>query len=215
MKSTGLESERLKAAIRVLYASSQTGGLVFEVPTGQFVAAGIGVGDIQKLIEAHNDIVRKTSSVSSEEGIATTRGSIARLSDSNLLTVGWWGPAVAAFQEWLVEPDFTLKGKRVRYVQGRNCVSVDDVECPLPQAKNEDYFAKAMFTFPIGKYADWSVVYRKMTGVSADSKQTKRLEDRKKVVGDTMRNLNKRICVFYNTQDELFRWKNKAICRNY
>lgn len=105
----------------------------------------------------------------------------------------------------------SLKIKTVVFDEAQSAILVDGKVCPLPPAKNEEYLAKAMFSRPIGEFVDWSIVHKEITGATAVIGS----EKDKKSVRDTMDRLNKRLQTIIGTSDQLLRWQNKSICRNF
>lgn len=108
----------------------------------------------------------------------------------------------------------SLKGKEVEFDENLPAILIDDKAYPLPPSKNEDYFARVMFRHRIGEFVDWSLIYATMAGVDGQRVDVEN-EKNKKMVRDTMNRLNKRIKELADTEDDLFSWKNKSVCRNF
>lgn len=105
----------------------------------------------------------------------------------------------------------SLAEKIIIFDETKPAILINEKVCPLPPAKNEDYFAKAMFRRPVGEFVDWSIIHQEITGKSES------IGDKtdQRMVRDTMDRLNNRIQELLNTDDELFSWENKSIKRNY
>jgi hypothetical protein len=108
----------------------------------------------------------------------------------------------------------SLKGKEVEFDEALPAIVIDDEQYPLPPSKNEDYFARIMFRHRIGEFVDWSLIYATMEGVDSQRVDVEN-EKNKKMVRDTLNRLNKRIKELAHTEEDLFSWKNKSICRNF
>lgn len=82
--------------------------------------------------------------------------------------------------------------------------------CQLPPFKNEHYFCRAVFEYPVNEPVDWSLIFEKMTGHLKGEEDLPKNGWRK--VYDTMEAINKR------TRDvlglpNLFVWREKTITR--
>lgn len=104
----------------------------------------------------------------------------------------------------------SLAQKIIKFDEAKPAILIDKKICPLPPAKNEDYFSKAMFSRPIGEFVDWSTIYQEMTGTETIPDKNK-----ERSVRDTMDRLNERIQEVISTGDQLFSWENRSIRRNY
>ena len=105
---------------------------------------------------------------------------------------------------------FSLKDKKVEFDEVISAIIVEGKKCSLPPAKNEEYFARAIFSREINESVDWSVLYYEMTGSDVAD-----VSKNRKTLMDTVYRLNKRIKRIFKTNDDLISCKDKSIKRNY
>lgn len=82
--------------------------------------------------------------------------------------------------------------------------------CQLPPFKNEHYFCRAVFEYPVNEPVDWSLVFEKMTGHLKGEEDLPKKGWRK--VYDTMEAINKRAGNVLGVPN-LFVWREKTITR--
>jgi hypothetical protein len=82
--------------------------------------------------------------------------------------------------------------------------------CQLPPFKNEHYFCRAVFEYPINEPVDWSLIFEKMTGHLKGEEDLPKNGWRK--VYDTMEAINKRAGDVLGLPN-LFVWREKTITR--
>lgn len=104
----------------------------------------------------------------------------------------------------------SLEGKVISLDDNKAIILADEKRCSLPPYRNEHFFCRVAFEYPSREPVDWSIIYQKMT-----HKEPEETEQNLRTVRDTMYRVNKRIKEVINTEDELFKWRNKSITRQY
>lgn len=108
-----------------------------------------------------------------------------------------------------------LKSAKITFNDEEAVIKIGNQKCQLPPFKNEHYFCRAMFQFPIKEFVDWSTIYEKYEGMESKNKMPSNPKKDKRTIQDAMYAINKRIKEVISTGDNLFTWKEKSIKRNY
>lgn len=112
------------------------------------------------------------------------------------------------------EKEVVILKKGVKFDDNKATISIGNTKCQLPPHKNEHFFCRAMFQCPVNEFVDWSIIYENMDKINEfNNKEGANKE--KRSVQDTMYALNNRVKEVFNTNNNLFTWKNKSIKRNY
>ena len=82
--------------------------------------------------------------------------------------------------------------------------------CQLPPFKNEHYFCRAAFEYPVNEPIDWSLIFERMTGHLKGEEDLPKNGWRK--VYDTMEAINKRAGDVLGVPN-LFVWREKTVTR--
>jgi hypothetical protein len=105
----------------------------------------------------------------------------------------------------------SLTGIPVSFKDTEAQITAGSSICQLPPFQNEHDFCRVMFQYKVGEAIDWSAIFEKMSG----NAEVIGNEANKRTVQDTMYAINNRIKKYFNTEDNLFTWKNKSIKRNF
>jgi len=110
------------------------------------------------------------------------------------------------------EFQFLVKGK-TEFIDDEAIIKIGDKKCQLPPYKNEHFFCRALYEYPINEPVDWSIIYEKITGYwEKYFGKPKNWRKNWRIVYDTMKRVNKRVGEVLGIK-ELFKWKNKTIKR--
>lgn len=101
----------------------------------------------------------------------------------------------------------TQKGK-LEFIDKEAVIKLNNSKCKLPPYRNEHYFCRAIFDYPISNPVDWEEVYEKM---SHDIERGN-IDKEKRKLYDIIRRLNKRIKNELKVK-KLFIWRNLTITR--
>lgn len=109
-----------------------------------------------------------------------------------------------------------LGSEEIKFNDEKAIIEIGNKKCPLPPYKNEHYFCRAVFEYPVNEPIDWSIIYEKMTGYyETYYGKPPEIRENWRLVYDTMRAVNERIKEIINTDDNLFTWQEKTLKRNY
>lgn len=101
-------------------------------------------------------------------------------------------------------------GTGVEFDDNESVLVFGNKRCKLPPFKNEHYFCRAAFEYPVNEPIDWSLVFEKMTGHRNDEEDLPKNGWRK--VYDTMEAINKRARDVLGLPN-LFVWREKTVTR--
>jgi hypothetical protein len=105
------------------------------------------------------------------------------------------------------------KGEKTEFLDNEVLIKFENKKCSLPPFKNEHFFCRATYEYPINEPVDWSIIYEKMTGYYEQyygKPQNKR--ENWRIVYDAMEALNKRVKEVLGIE-KLFTWKEKTVQR--
>jgi hypothetical protein len=106
----------------------------------------------------------------------------------------------------------SIEGK-TEFIDDEAIIKIGNKKCQLPPYKNEHFFCRAIYEFPVNEPVDWSIIYEKITGYESKYfKKPANIKENWRIVYDTMKRLNKRVEEVLGIK-ELFVWKNKTIRR--
>ncbi len=108
----------------------------------------------------------------------------------------------------------SLRAASIELDDNNSSIKIDRKAIPLPPYKNEHFFCRAIFQHPVNEFVDWSIIFESMDK-ALNSVTKNDSEKDKRMIQDTMYAVNKRIREVFNTDDDLFTWKEKAIKRNF
>src|SRR3989338_848428 len=105
----------------------------------------------------------------------------------------------------------SLKDKEIKFDDDKSLINIADEEVSLPPYKNQHFFCRAVFKYPKKEFVDWEIIYEEITG---DKIRDENIDKRKQdVVYNAMKLVNDRVKEIIGTEDNLFKWKDKAMAR--
>lgn len=107
----------------------------------------------------------------------------------------------------------SLANRNIEYIENTMSIMVNGKPCQLIAAENEQVLARVMLNHQIHEPVSWDVIYETMGTSKSDNRRTS--SQRIRSVRDTVTRLNERIQNVFNTDDELFGWKNLNVMRNF
>lgn len=98
----------------------------------------------------------------------------------------------------------------VEFDDNKGVLVCGDKRCQLPPYKNEHYFCRAVFEYPVNEPVDWSLIFERISGHQKDEEYDTKKAKRK--VYDAMEALNERVEEVLGVKD-LFIMREKTITR--